>query len=194
MRPRRPSDDLLDEVRDLMGNAGGEYAARIDSYPAVQLEHELEDIQVRSQELRTLLIDLNQMLNNEVDHDWQGFLGAQRKTADTLMGLEQQVNDALSYMNPERGRMKGALAAFAYIVERTLTPLGAYSDKLTEFGNVHRFSIIHRDRDPPDASLLVDKVPPAYPRAEAPVSNTKQVLYALALVFAVWAIGEVGSS
>ena len=75
--------------------------------------------------------------------------------------------------------------------------------KLDEHGGVHRFHLDYVDRaarDAQAAEFLADPdVRPAKRRRvdipeSSEVSVGTQVIFALALVFGVWAIGEVGSS
>ena len=217
--PQRPPtrDEFLGELDDLMGNTSEEYTQMIRTYNAAQLEEEIDVNRGKLEKLRTFLGDLDHMLRNDTNHeDWLGFLGPERQKfregrsviGRTLASMVRFVNATLTTINPEDKEAihYGALAMYAGLIKRTLEPLGTYAPKLEDHRKgVLRFHIdymaVNRAaRDAEARSFLAD--PDARPakrrRVDTPesseVSVGTQVIFALALVFGVWAIGEVGSS
>ena len=157
------------------------------------------------------------MLRTDTNHeDWLGFLLQERQRfregisimGRTLTGMVRLVNATITTINPadKEAMHYGALAMYAGMIQRTLDPIGTYTPKLEDHRKgVLRFHIdymaVNRAaRDAEARSFLAD--PDARPakrrRVDTPesseVSVGTQVIFALALVFGVWAIGEVGSS
>ena len=172
----------------------------LDTFNGPALKDEYEFIQWARTYLRKFLRDLHIALKEKLltPSDW--LYVAEQSDALTLQQLENMTNGALGQLNAEQ------ISHFGGFIEEKLD-IRNFRYREEWPAPPDKFVVVNKDRMIPDQMILgggrLRSPSPAQvyrptvesdyaPKSRA-VSNGTQVMYALGLVFLVWAIGEVGS-